>query len=224
MVKHFLLLLVKYMYRIVMTFVYHSRHIYITPTVLFSNTTRFGHWVKIKPKTVISGSCIGNYTYIGKKCYMPETKIGSFCSISDNIQIISETHPTRDYLSTSPVFYSTNNVCGKSFAKNQSFQERIRVDKHYRVVIGNDVWVGINSIIIGGVTIGDGAIIAAGSVVTKDVPPFAVVGGVPAKIIRYRFTPEDIQKVQEMQWWDWDDLKIENNYHLFTKGGFTRCK
>ena len=76
-------------------------------------------------------------------------------------------------------------------------------------VIGNDVWIGMNAVIMRGVTVGDGAIVAANSVVTRDVPAFAVVGGVPAKVLRYRFTPEVIADLQEIRWWDWPSSKLK---------------
>lgn len=81
------------------------------------------------------------------------------------------------------------------------------------IVVGNDVWIGANCIIFEGVTIGDGAVIAAGSIVRKDVPPYAVVGGV-GKIIKYRFSHETIEKLLEIQWWNWEDSKIKENIKL----------
>ena len=82
-------------------------------------------------------------------------------------------------------------------------------------VIGNDVWVGMNVIIMRGVTIGDGAVIAAGSVVTADVEPYSIAGGIPAKHIRYRFSKEIIESLLEIRWWDWPEEKIRKNVHLF---------
>jgi acetyltransferase-like isoleucine patch superfamily enzyme len=83
------------------------------------------------------------------------------------------------------------------------------------VVIGNDVWVGVGAIILSGVTVGDGAIIAAGSVVTHDVPPYAIVGGIPAKVIRFRFSEQQIKKLLDISWWNWSDQKIAANINLF---------
>lgn len=78
-----------------------------------------------------------------------------------------------------------------------------------KITIGSDVWIGRNAVLLGGITIGDGAIIGAFSVVAKDIPPYAVVIGNPCKIIRYRFTPRQIKKLLSIQWWNWPDEKIE---------------
>jgi carbonic anhydrase/acetyltransferase-like protein (isoleucine patch superfamily) len=99
--------------------------------------------------------------------------------------------------------------CGISFADKQYFSEF----KETR--IGNDVWIGENSIVMDGVTIGNGAIVAAGSVVVKDVAPFSIVGGVPARLIRLRFVPEKIRFIEDSQWWNRDESWLRENLHLF---------
>jgi acetyltransferase-like isoleucine patch superfamily enzyme len=83
------------------------------------------------------------------------------------------------------------------------------------IIIGNDVWIATGSTVLSGVTIGNGAVVAANSVVTSDVPPYAVVGGSPAKILKYRFTPDIIAVLQEIEWWNWDINRIKRNKHLF---------
>ena len=130
--------------------------------------------------------------------------IGSFCSFAVNITIAGGNHPL-DYLSTHAFLY---------YKKFQFVKENRDINQDAnckKINIGNDVWVGVNAIILPGVTIGDGAVIASGAVVNKDVPPYAIVGGVPAKVIKYRFSEEKIQELLELQWWDWSDEKIKAN-------------
>lgn len=86
------------------------------------------------------------------------------------------------------------------------------------IVIGNDVWIGYDAVIMAGVTIGDGAIIGTKAVVTKDVAPYSIVGGVPAKEIRKRFAPEVIKRLQEIQWWDWPEEKIRKSIQAIQSG------
>ena len=84
--------------------------------------------------------------------------------------------------------------------------------------VGNDVWIGCNVVILPGVTIGDGAIVAAGSIVTKDVPPYAIVAGTPARVLRYRWDEKTVERVSRLKWWDWEDERIKDNLELFTEG------
>lgn len=140
---------------------------------------------------------IGDYSYISKNCDISNCKIGKFCSIAPGVRIGFGMHPTN-YVSTSPIFYSNKNVFGYKLNSNSKFVE------YKKTVIGNDVWVGLNSIILDGVTIGDGAIIGAGSVVTKDVKPYTIVGGIPAKIIKDRFEDDLKNQLLESEWWNKD--------------------
>ena len=122
--------------------------------------------------------------------------IGRFTSIGSNVQTIMFRHPTTyPYVSTSPVFYSTKQQCGETFADKETFEECVMLDhkQHCAVAIGNDVWINSNVTIISGVTIGDGAVVLAGAVVTRNVPPYSIVAGVPAKVIKYRFSQTDIE-------------------------------
>ena len=159
---------------------------------------------------------IGYGSYIGKNSRI-SGYIGRFCSISDNVIIVNGCHPTHTIASTHPAFYSINNCVGLDFCHNQIFDEFRFADEDnkYDVVIGNDVWIGNNVTILAGVKIGDGAIIAAGSVVTSDVSPYSIVGGVPAKHIKYRFTDEQISKLLQVKWWEKDYVWLKANSDKF---------
>lgn len=169
--------------------------------VRFNNLTHWGGYNKVGRHSVVSNSTIGRYSFMGSDCLLSNTEIGKFCSIGNNVQVVPETHPSRGFRSTHPAFYSTRRQCGITFVKENLFDERLTVNGRY-CIIGNDVWIGNDVRIIGGVTIGTGAIIGLGAVVTKDVPPYAIVGGVPAKIIRYRFEPDKIQELLDSKWWN----------------------
>lgn len=149
---------------------------------------------------------LGDYSYIsGPGSYVEEAQIGKYCSIARQT-IIGVSGHNYKWVTTSPVITSTHyGFIDKDCTEPQ----------RDRPVIGNDVWIGINAIIMRGVTIGDGAVIAASAVVTKDVAPYSIVGGNPAKHIKYRFSEEIIKKLLEIKWWDWDEQKLKQNRRLF---------
>lgn len=151
---------------------------------------------------------IGAFTYIAPSSLISYCSIGKFCSIGPNLNCGWGIHPTNG-ISTSPSFYSVKSSNNISFSKESKIIERKPVR------IGNDVFIGMNVTILDGVTIGNGAIIGAGCVVVKDVPPYAIVGGNPMKIIRFRFEPEVIAKLELIKWWDFDEesmKKVEENF------------
>lgn len=151
---------------------------------------------------------ISQYSYVGYGTSISHCDIGKFCSIGPDVKIGLGKHPTN-FVSTSPVFYSEMNPLGVNFVKGSHFLE------YEKTIIGNDVWIGANAIIMDGVKVGDGAIIAAGAVVTKDVEPYAIVGGIPAKLLRYRFDREIIKELLIVKWWDWNYEKINDNIDDF---------
>lgn len=157
----------------------------------------------------IKGSKVGAYTYISANTDVENAEIGKFCSISDHCRIGMGGHNINQ-ISTSPIFTEAHNA-----TKFQWTAKDINAAPVKKAIVGNDVLIGSHSLVLGGVTIGNGAVVAAGAVVTKDVPPYAVVGGVPAKVIKYRFSQDIIDKLQEMQWWDWTEEKIRENMVVF---------
>lgn len=151
-------------------------------------------------------SRLGRYSYISDHSFIKNTRIGRFCSIGNEVMTVAGSHPT-DRISTHPAFYAKETQVGPGFVSENSYDEFQYLDKQEKisVEIGHDVWIGARVIILEHVKIGNGAIVAAGAVVTKDVPPYAIVGGVPAKVIRYRFEEERIRGLQESAWWDKDE-------------------
>ena len=157
----------------------------------------------ISPKALVNKVILGFASNINRNCEIQNTKIGAYCSMGPRCKIIIGQHPTTRFVSIHPSFYSIRNQNGFVYTNKQKFNEFKYVNEEFSVVIGNDVWIGSDVKIIEGVRIGDGAIIAAGAVVTKDIPAYAIVGGVPAKVIRYRFYEEQIEKLLEIKWWNW---------------------
>lgn len=141
---------------------------------------------------------LGSYSYIAEQAVVSYATIGRFCSIGPGFLCGYGSHPLN-FVSTSPVFYSTRKQCGVSFAEQDEFQE------FNRTTIGHDVWIGARVFVRSGVTIGHGAVLAAGAVVVEDVPDYAVVGGVPAKLIRRRFTDCVIKELLDIGWWNWPE-------------------
>lgn len=162
-----------------------------------------GREVKIYSGCQIYDSSIGDFSYCGSHTIMVNVEVGKFCSIAGGVTIGSAEHP-MDWVSMSPVFENVKNS-GTSvrFAKEE-------LPPVKRTYIGNDVWIGAGAKIKQGVIVGNGAVIGALAMVTKDVPPYAVVGGVPAKIIRYRFSKDLIARLNASEWWNLDDNALKN--------------
>lgn len=158
-----------------------------------------------KTSTVESGCNIvlvkmGRYSFCGYDCEIVNTEIGAFCSIANNVKIGGARHPV-EWVSTSPVFYYGRDSIKKKFS---TFER----DKDKNTVIGNDVWIGANAIILQGVKIGNGAVVGAGSIVTKDVPPYTIVAGNPAHFLRMRFEDDVIEQLEGSKWWELDDSAL----------------
>lgn len=149
----------------------------------------------------------GKYSYGNPKVIDwhdgPTLKVGNFTSIADGVTILLSGEHNYEWISNYP------------FLANDDFVNPLQQTKYLKkkgdVVIGNDVWIGCNALILTDVKIGDGAVIAAGAVVVEDVPPYAIVGGVPAKLIKYRFNEEKIKTLLQTKWWNWDISEIKKN-------------
>ena len=152
---------------------------------------------------------LGDFTFVSSNCRINKVKIGKFCSIGYGVQCGIGRHPSRHYVTTHPIFYSMQRQAQITFSDRDYFEEFRKTE------IGNDVWIGANAIILDGVKIGDGSIVGAGSVVTKDVLPYAIVGGVPARVIRYRFDESQIQFLLKFQWWNKDLHWLRRHFKQF---------
>ena len=204
---------ITYIYSFLLT----KKKVRISLIAYISLKTYFAGGNVINSFSNVINSHIGYGTYLGENCEMPNTYIGSYCSIANNVKIIPYTHTSSIFVSTHPSFFSILKQSGFTYVSEQFFEEELFYDKErgLNAKIGNDVWIGTNVKIIGGIEIGDGAILAAGSIITKNVPPYAIVAGIPAKIIRYRFNENQISYLLETKWWEKDPKWIKNNSHLF---------
>ncbi|MGG3625213.1 CatB-related O-acetyltransferase [Bacillus gobiensis] len=160
---------------------------------------------------------LGYASGISRDSEIVDTKIGRYTALAPGVKIVRGQHPTSSIVSIHPAFYSLKKQYGFTYVDNQKFDEFRYVDKEkrYSVIIGNDVWIASHVTLVEGINIGDGAIIATGAVVTKDVPPYAIVGGVPAKVIRYRFEDYIISFLMELKWWSKDSEWIKKHAGYF---------
>ena len=171
--------------------------------------TIFGKYNKVGNDCYLYNVTMNDFTYCSKNSTLINVDIGKFCSIGQNVSIALGKHPTSDFVSTHPVFYSLNNQSGTTFADKQYYVESERVS------IGNDVWIGANVLILDGVNIANGAVIAANSVVNKDISAYSIVAGSPAKHIRYRFSDYEIAFLKKNKWWEKDISWLRNNFTKF---------
>jgi acetyltransferase-like isoleucine patch superfamily enzyme len=155
-------------------------------------------------------SQVGRCSYVGIDAILSSATVGRFVSIAPRVLIGGGMHPTREWVSSSPWFYSDAPWTGSVPAS-----ARKRFEDLPATHIGSDVWLGYAAIVLPGVTIGNGAIVGAGSVVIDDVPPYAIVVGTPARILRYRFSPEVCAKLLERAWWNLPLGELERDYESF---------
>lgn len=169
----------------------------IAPTVRLRQAN-IGRCCEILRDSVVEYTEFGDFSYLGEDCTVANAQIGRFCAIAARVRIGAPNHPidrpSLHRFTYCPEYYSA------TASRDQAFFAGRRND---RVVIGNDVWIGHAVIVLPGVTIGDGAVLAAGAVVSRDVAPYTVVGGVPARPIKERFSRETAARLARIAWWDW---------------------
>lgn len=161
---------------------------------------------KIESGSNIVCTKMKKHSFCGYDCEIIDAEIGMFTSIASGVIIGGARHP-MEWAGMSPVFYY-----GRDSVKKK-FSEHI-LPKNKKTIIGNDVWIGRCAIVLSGVTVGDGAVVGAGAVVTKDVPAYAIVAGSPAKIIRYRFEMHIIDELRKLNWWEMPEEHLSNAAHL----------
>lgn len=184
----------------------HHRGVRFEWGVIVDESCDFESPITILRDARIYGGRFGRYTYVGRNSQIENADIGRFCSIGPEVMIGLAAHPLGLNVSTSPAFYE-----GPSDKSRPTFTGSQRItastlfaDEHRLVTVGHDVWIGARAVLRENISIGNGAVIAAGAVVTRNVPPYAIAAGVPARIIRYRFDAETIASLQRLSWWDRD--------------------
>ncbi len=167
-------------------------------------------YTQIKAHSVIHEVSMGDFSYCAGYNQIYYASIGKFCSIASFVRINPGNHPTYTRVAQHHFTYRSS-----MFGLGEDDEDFFDWRRNSSVVIGNDVWIGHCAIIMPGVTIGNGAVIGAGAVVTKDVAPYSIVAGIPAKVIKMRFTDDIIHKIEQSKWWDWDYDKIKSRLSDF---------
>lgn len=159
---------------------------------------RLGRFVNIGPRAILRDVSVGDFSYFEPDTEAIYAEIGKFCAVARHSRLNALEHPiervTQHKLSYRPNEYF------RFLGIDRTFRERRRAKT---VRLGHDVWIGHGAVVMPGVSIGNGAVVGANAVVTRDVPPFAIAAGVPARVLRPRFTPEIAARVERLQWWDW---------------------
>jgi acetyltransferase-like isoleucine patch superfamily enzyme len=192
------------------------RHLLANPTLTLSPGARvtdctFGLHCLVGPDSRLVSSRLGNCSYVSSRVELYRCKVGAFTSIGPRVKTVHGNHPTQ-WVSSHPAFYSPRKQCGRSFSTEERVPEHrfLPEDPAFQVGLGSDVWIGADTVILEGVRIGHGAIVAAGAVVTKDVAPYAICGGVPARTLRNRFDDSTVERLLRIAWWDWPLSALES--------------
>ncbi|HGN9470597.1 TPA: CatB-related O-acetyltransferase [Providencia stuartii] len=195
-----------------------SKNLLIDYSVELDSKCSFEGFNYIYTGSTLRNVSVGRGSYIGPECYLLDVSIGRFCSIAHDVKVIIGAHPSSTFVSSHPAFYSIRKQAGFTFVKENLFEERkyITSTNKKSILIGNDVWIGTGVRILEGVKIGDGAIIGANSLVTKDIAPFSISVGIPARHLKYRFNEIQIKNLRKSKWWDQDIEYIRKNIFIFT--------
>ena len=164
--------------------------------------SRFGRWCEVGARSRVAESRFGDYAYVANDSDIMHTEVGPFCSIAAQVRINPGNHPLQRVALNHFTYRSSAYGLGEDDAAFFAWR------REHKVVLGPDVWIGHGAVILPGVTIGTGAAIGAGAVVSKDVPDFAIVVGVPGRVLRYRFTPEVIAALHRIAWWNWPHERL----------------
>ena len=208
-------MIVKRLVKQIITKIRFSKRVIIGRNCDVSQNSIFEGYNKLGNNVFFNG-ILGKYSYIGGDTVF-SGRVGRFTSIAGEVSVPLGEHPFKaPFVSSHPLFYSSLKQVGISWLEKTKFDEFRYAEKPYPVVVGNDCWIGFRATILPGVTISDGAIVLAGAVVTKDVPPYAIVAGVPAQIKSYRYSPETIELLLRIKWWEKDETWLRNNIEDFT--------
>jgi acetyltransferase-like isoleucine patch superfamily enzyme len=173
---------------------------------IWDSNSSFEKTSEIRRTAKLKGSKIGSYSRINPGCIVYNATVGNFTAIGRDSSIGLGQHPTN-YVSTQNIFYKKNNMSNRWY-KPIDFEVK-------KITIGSDVWIGVEAMVLDGVSIGHGAIVGARAVVTKDVPPYAIVVGMPAKVVKYRFSPEIIERLLEVAWWGLPESELDEKVEFF---------
>jgi len=174
---------------------------FIHPTAQVRDS-RFGAYCEVGARTKVAESTFGDYSYVVNDADIIYSEIGRFCSIAAQTRINPGNHPLHRVALNHFTYRSSAYGLGPDDAGFFDWR------RSHRVTLGHDVWIGHGAIVLPGVSIGTGAAVGAGAVVTKDLPPFAVAVGMPARVLRLRFAPEIVAALQRIAWWDWDRARL----------------
>jgi hypothetical protein len=190
----------------------------IHPTAAVRDCT-FGAWCEVGARAELAESCFGDYSYVCEDTHIAYATLGRFCSLAATVRLNPGNHPLERV--------ALNHFTYRSSAYEMGPDDAAFFDwrRAHRVMLGNDVWIGHGAVVLPGVAVGNGAAIGAGAVVTHDVPPFAIVVGVPARVLRFRFDDATIAALQALAWWDWPHERLREALADFrTLGAAEFCR